>query len=617
MKKRFFFLLNVVLVLSLLMVSPAAAKDNQRGLQPGEFVTYEQTIPINIVFIGYPRDTIDEDEMLDVLPESYAPVVRYPQFYGLPGRDMGLNFEFDYDVTFAGKDLTSRFFRYLKQIGTAGDPTSFQTDYNAQENNVLDVTGPVLYIDAPSVEKWLARNFAKEKGYTVVFINWYSRPDFNFHVYTKTDEPDPDTDYNFGDIRASRKMIAWGGSHSRLWFYDLSAGPEAWTDNWNVDMPDLDENGTEDYRMPPIWEYDEEGYRDPSALSSDLGLVTRFVGINLLFTSSPLYDPLATAPGAGGKRVVHINMFEDDPGSTGTDWINVDAVAAQFSSFQPYYDWEVNLVSQPLEGEALRALRIFAELDTSEDCWVEFGTPFAQLFCYFDLNRDLYIPAYNEADYVAGIYAFNTTEANLGTQVGLLGFADDNWLDGTPTYVFEFDTAEYRDLGYGFTTTTIHEGGHHFGLSHPHDGYDSELALDYGPADDFYFAWSGDESNTVMHYLALSNAFGQFDRDNMYRYEMAGYLNWSNDLLAQIQAHPRANEVRERINVANMFAANALRTFDQWKYRQAAANARKAYEQLARAAARLGIETPADAMMLVGPSMIPVHEGDPIRFPNN
>jgi hypothetical protein len=618
MRKRLFVLLNLVLVLSLVMVSPAAAKDFQRGLQPGQQVTYEQKVPINIVFIGYPRNTIDKDEMLDVLPDSYAPIVRYPPFYGLQGRDMGLNFNFEYKVTFAGQDLTNRFFRYLKQIGTAGDPTDYQLAYNDQETNVLDVADEVLYVDAPSVEKWLARNFAKEKGYTVVFINWYSRPDFNFHVYTKTDVVDTDTGYNFGEARPTRKMIAWGGSSSRLWFYDLSAGPEAWTDNWNVDTPDLDENGAEDYRMPPIWEYDEDGYRDPSALSSDLGLVTRFVGINLLFTASPLYDPLATAPGPGGRRIVHINMFEDDPDSLGTDWINTSEVQAQFERFQPYYDWEVNLVdTNPIDPEAQRALRIFAELDPSADCWNQFGTPFAELFCFFDLNRADYIPEYGTYDSVTGIFAFNTTADNLAGQFGLLGFADDNWVDGTPSYVFQFDSTEYRDLGYGFTTTTVHEGGHHFGLSHPHDGYDSELGLDYGPADDFYFAWSGDESNTVMHYLALSNEFGQFDQDNMYRWEMAGYLNWSNALLAEIQAHPNANQVRERVRVAKNFAEIALKSFDQWKFRQAAANAYKAYDQLARAAVRLGIGLPGEDKMLISPTMIPVHEGDPIRFPDN
>ena len=72
-------------------------------------------------------------------------------------------------------------------------------------------------------------------------------------------------------------------------------------------------------------------------------------------------------------------------------------------------------------------------------------------------------------------------------------------------------------------------------MSHPHDGYDSELDLDYGPGDDFYFAWSGDESNTIMHYMDLSTNFGRFDRDNMYRWETAGYLNLSNELLEEIR----------------------------------------------------------------------------------
>ena len=126
----------------------------------------------------------------------------------------------------------------------------------------------------------------------------------------RPDEPDPDTNYNFGTIRGSRKMIAWGGTSSRSWFYDLSAGPEAWTDNWNVDLdPNLP---TTDYRLPPIWEYDRNGYRDPSELGGDLGLVTRFVGIDLLFTTSPLYDPLVTSPDVGGAKIAHVSMLEDD-----------------------------------------------------------------------------------------------------------------------------------------------------------------------------------------------------------------------------------------------------------------------------------------------------------------
>jgi hypothetical protein len=618
MKKRLFFLLNIVLVMSLVLISPASAKELQRTLRPGEQVTFEQKVPINLVFIGYDRGAIDTDALLNELPATYAPVVRYPQFYGAPARDMGLLYNFEYNVRFVGKQRSDQFFKFLRRIGTPGDPTLYQQAYNDQENNVLDVTGPVLYIDGPTVERWLANRFERERGYTIVFINWYSRPDFNFHVYTKTDEPDPDTGYNFGVNNASRKMIAWGGTRSRLWFYDLSAGPEAWTENYIVDFTDLDGDGVEEYRMPPIWEYTDGGYRDPSALSTDLGWVARYVGINLLFTSSPLYDPMVTAPGLNGDRVVHITMFEDDENSQGTDWINHDYIQSEFSSFQPYYNWETNIADvDPIDDGARRALRIFAGIDQLDDCWNAFGDPFAQLFCYFNANRDQYVPAYDEGDYVLPIYAFNTTADSLGDQFGLLGFADDNWTDGTQTYVFEFDAAEYREAGYGFSTTTTHEGGHHFGMSHPHDGYDSELGIDYGPSGEFYFTWSGDESDSLMSYLAVSNTFSTFDADNMYRWEMAGYLNWSNALLAEIHAHPDANRVKNRLNRAENLASEAHKRFRDWRYLGAVRKAREAYLVLLEAASILGIDPATEAKLLFTPSTIPQHEGDPIRFPDS
>ena len=53
-----------------------------------------------------------------------------------------------------------------------------------------------------------------------------------------------------------------------------------------------------------------------------MGLLTRYVAIDLLFTPSPLYDPLVTAPGALGRKVADMTMFEDDPASSGMDFID-------------------------------------------------------------------------------------------------------------------------------------------------------------------------------------------------------------------------------------------------------------------------------------------------------
>lgn len=596
------------------------------GLEPGEQVTYEQQVPINVVFVGYEQGDFALNDLKEWMPASYAPIVRYPAFYGLAGRDMGLNFNFDYTYKFAGNGFENDFFDYLAEIGTTGPMTSLQADYNDQENNVLDVTDPVLYIDGPSAEGWLMDNASRlgidpTTGYTIFFINWYSRPDFQFHVYTKTDAPDPDTGYNFGEQRASRKMIAWGGSHGRTWFYDLSAGPEAWTDNWNVDNPDLDGDGVAEYRMPPIWEYDHDGYRAPADLGQDLGLIGRFVAINLIFTPSPLYDPLVSTPGPEGDKILHVEMFEMDGNGRvqGTHFYNPALAGETMEAFQPYYDWRsvVDLNPRAIAG-VQRSMRIFSGRALLQGCWQQFGDPFAQLFCFFDQNYSRFVPAYGPQDYVVPQFAFHTTANRLGDQFGLLGFADDDWMTGTPSYVFTFGTAEYRQLGYGFTSTVIHEGGHHIGLSHPHDGYDPEFGIDYGPGGDFYFAWSGDESDTVMNYLGTTNIFGTFNQDNMNRYIFAGYLNWANMILADIEAHPDAASVQAYVDAADEAAMMAQDAFWNWEYGAAAANARTAYEQIALAAMHLGISTDlVTPQRAITPTGAPPKEGDPIRFPNN
>jgi hypothetical protein len=384
-------------------------------------------------------------------------------------------------------------------------------------------------------------------------------------------------------------MNSWGGTTSRSWFYDFSAGPEWNSTNFVVDVKDLDGNGFEEYRMPVIWEYSLTGYRPPSQLSDDMGLLARFVAINLLFTPSPIYDPLVAAPGWHGARVADISMLEDDPTSKGSDFIDREFARSELRSFQPYYRWRAPLRSvDPIDAGAKRALEIFAENILADDCWTLFGLPFAQLFCYFNDNLEKYVPPYPPRDYVAEVFAYNTTRQGIGSWFGLLGFADDNWTDGTQTFVFAFDTPEYRNAGFGFTATVVHEVGHHVGQSHPHDGYDAEFGIDYAPGDFFYFAWEGDESDTVMSYLALSNHFSQFDRDNSYRWETAGYLNWSNALAAAILASPDASEVGDKLREADREVHHAQQAFRRWHYLRAVKGARRAYTILLRAAEEIG-----------------------------
>jgi hypothetical protein len=319
---------------------------------------------------------------------------------------------------------------------------------------------------------------------------------------------------------------------------------------------------------------------------------------------------------------VHIAMLEDDgdPASHGSAWLNPTYVRQQLQSLEPYYRWQVaQSTVDPIDAAAQRAFHIFTGVLPQDDCWNSFDYTFIELFCFFNANRSTYIPAYGPNDHVVPVFAFNTTDDNW-LSLGFAGMADDNWVDGTPSYAYVLNSPAVRAVGAGFSTVTVHEVGHHIGLSHPHDGYDAELGIDFSPADDFNFVWSGDESQTMMSYLLVQTKFGQFDRDNIYRWEMAGYLNWAASLQPNILASPNARQAQELLQAADSARERAIRAFKDWNYLEAARSARQTYELTATAAEQLGVSTASPfAQLQTVPSMAapPLHKGDPIRLPGN
>jgi hypothetical protein len=592
-------LLVPLAALAALAVTATPAQAEPAGLEPGAFRVLAKRVPINVVLIGYdkrpPVDAIRRE-----LADSYTPVVRAPRGYGLPGRNLGLRYRYDYRFVHAPAGFESRFFSYLAASGRRGPRTVFQSAYNDMERNVLEVPERILYLDGPSVERWLEDRADRlgigRRSYTVYLINWYGRPGFRFHLYERTGRLEPDTGVDFGTFDEF-KLIAWGGTSGRSWFLDLSAGPEggfASTANFDVDHPDLDGDGGVDYRLPPIWEYRQGGFRQPSELGHDLGLVVRYVAADLLFTTSPLFDPLVTTPGLGGSKVADITLFQADPAVDGRRWIDREAVLRELSSFQPYHRWKVRLRGRVPDAGARHAFDVWlGRVDDPDACWHRFGSTFAQLFCYFQGHRDRYVPSYPAEDYVGAVFAWNTTDE--GGPGGLLGYADDNWKNGRQTLVFAFDSPGVRDDGFGFTDTTVHEFGHHLGMSHPQDGYDSASATDFGPDGSFLFAWLGGRSDTVMHYLGLAGGFSRFDRDNMYRWEAAGFLNAANRLAGRVVDDPDVDSVAGLLEEADRLAMRAQSAFAAWRYGRSVASALGAYDAVRRAARELGIPTPLPA----------------------
>lgn len=586
-----------VLVLAT-VVSPIARAASYSHLNPGGPADLPEKVPITFVFVGYESTDVNQDAFLDALPKQYKPVVRSRLYYGVE-EFLGLNYTYDYKVVFADSAYENRLFDYLQSKGTPAPLTTFQQAYNEQDG-ALDIAN-TTYIDAPSVEKWLARNApagVNTRRNTVFFINWWGnkstpREGFQHHVYTKIGEPDPDTGYDFGKNRASRKIIAWGGttaddeetglgSTRRVWFHDLSAGPESRSGNYDVTNADLDGDGVPDYRIPPVWEYfSPGGYRAASALTGDLAKVSRYVAINLLMTTSPSFPPGYTPERLPRTINLDYNTYDNAPGLYALDYLKPKYVEDEVEELhREAYNYDSR--ERNFTGKAYEC---FVKWPI-EPCYPDRPYPAdANLFVYnaltIDKTRD------GNADYEAPIINYAIPD-ELATYVPL-GFADDNYLDGTQSFVFNFLSPGIVESGYGLTTTSIHEYGHHLALSHPHDGYDYEQALDYNPEGDLYFAWTGDETNSMMSYIDLNWDFSQFDRDNFNRFYAAAYVANANTIAGDVIADPDAAKAEADLKIADSSIGKAKSALAAHNYIAAYDFARSAYSATRRAANRAGV----------------------------
>jgi hypothetical protein len=576
-------------------------------LTPGGQPKLTETVPVNIVFLGYDKNDVNQAEFESGLAKTYEPEVRSRQWYGEQEK-LGIKYTYDYNVKYADQAYQDKFFKRLKQLATKAPLTVYQEQYNAQENNVLDVTEN-NYIDAPTVEKYLAYNPPRgvdTQRNTIFLINWYGRADFKFHLYRKAGEPDPDTGYDFGANRDSRKMMAWGGttrddeetglgSTRRVWFADLSAGPEANMANYIVDELDVDGDGEPDYRMPTAWEYAENGFRSPAALSGDLAKLTRYVALDLLMTTSPLY-PVELPSSTGLPKSINLdsNTYEDWPGvDASASYITPDLLVDEVSELR----WRnrVDYDNQDFAVDDKNRACFEGQYATGETCYDDQELPpDANLFLYADENIARTKDDDGRVDYELPLINYATGE-DYPTP---LGYADDNWVDGTQSYVFSFISPGIVEAGYGLTTTQIHEGGHHLGLSHPHDGWDSESGTDIGPSGDFFYAWVGDESNSMMSYIDVNWDFSQFDRDNSDRFLTAAYFEAANRLAADVLADPDARKVTANLRAADVVLGLAKKAFAKHDYRGAYTLTEKAYNIVARAAANVGADPAAAAKAL-------------------
>ena len=566
------------------------------AIRPGSKARLKERVPVNFVFLGYDEKDIDRGKFLKGLPDRYRPLVRMPAFlYGID-HYLGLDYSYDYRMRFTDGSYEDRFFAFLSKAGHPTPPNTYQQLYNAQEKNVLEIERNST-IPAADVEKWLVENppaGVDPTEDTVVFINWHGRKDFEHHTYIKAGEPDTDSGYDAGAISPSQQTIAWGGTPpddpetgfgkpSRVWFYDLSAGPEYWSRNYLVDLADTDGDGKVNYRMPPIWEYSKKGFRSPSKLSSDLSKVARYVAIDLLFTTSPLYTPELNYPALPLTVNLDLNTYEGAPGfDASEEWVDSKEILKNFKQWLPFFKLSIDEEDREFfEPQFAACYLTWMQLYWGPNCYKDLPySVWANFFTHNALNLPTTGDDRKKVDYEASAFNYVTPEGTGYT----FGYADDNYLDGTQSFTHTFVDTQYEAY-LGMTDIIIHEFGHHFGGSHPHDGYDYEDDVDFGGwYDKYQFTWVGTQNNSIMSYLSTNNEFSQFDRDNVDRWMTAAHLNALNEIAEGVIEEKGMAYARTALSDADRLAAQAERALAGHRYLASTYFAQEAF-QIGRAVA--------------------------------
>ncbi len=628
---KFARILTVVAValiaLAAAFVVPAGATAAQyEALKPGSLVHVAQELTVNVVFVGFEQGSgaapqVDQTRLLAGLPASVRPN---------PWSDR-MRFDLSYNVVFADAGFADSLFAYLGGLAKQKPLTAFQSAYNQQVHRSRTVSDNA-WIDAPSVERWLGSHASdlglKRRDYTVFYLNWYGRPDFRFHIYSKTGEPEPDTKIDLGEVREYTKLVAFGGSTpddpqsatgavQRVWFYDFSAGPDGFSGNWNVDdprivppfigaTPTVDPSpGPMTYRIPVMWDYGRsDGYRPFTDLTGDIATLTTDVAVNSFVVgkgSAP--DTTLTAdPWRIPSRVrLAVSLFNAAPGVDGRQFVRNRYMVNRLQRLEPWRPFTARLQVLPYDEDVRAAYESWVY-------WFNSGMT--------DASHTVY-PGRPGNDGLAGDIGLweNDHEAELVSSPGDVPMIAFSVPDELATYVSGFTTGanqytkkfilgttsatERENPGYALTMPLLHEAGHYLGLPHPHDD------LRRGERPQPFYLWTADEVNSIMSYVDVNWDFSQFDRDHIGRSMTVKYLDRVNFLVAQIQAAGKTGSVRRLLTEADRRAELALRQYQNMDYTGAATSASASYALALRALRLSAASQSSETARRLAPGSVP------------
>ena len=589
----------VVLLGPLGLSQTAAAGVTFTTMRPGSGAVLVETVPIQIVLVGYGEELLRAQELQESFAASSRPIHRARNFATGQREEVGIEYRYEYTVVRAGQAYEDALFAHLAEVGvpervlTGHDTGLGQFAYDQQQRRVLDVTDN-LVIEAVDVERWLVEHPAPgidPNRDTAVLMNWWGRSDFRFHDYRAPRDPHSDTGADFS-LRDDHRVIAWGGTsatdeesgfgrESRTWFHDLSAGPDIWTDGWAIDATwGMEPNPDQAYVLPPVWEYlTPGGARKTEQLGDDLYVVLRFVAVNMLFTPSPYSEVDLDGRRMPKDLEVDVTVYDN----SGPTRFTPSQLQRELSELVGPV--KVDVEHRPLVGEPRRCIEGFATGELCRPDLVDRGYP-SPADPFLAAARSITSWRDGSAEHEIGAFVYPAPPGGP-----FIGFADTNWIDGTKSGAWAVVPPQSEAGGFSQTGTLIHEVGHHMGLSHTHDGWEPEYGFAYSAAQGgyLYLSWVGDEVSSVMSYLHTNEDYSQFDLDNFRRWRAATLFRLGNAIAGDVLASPNASAGSAALHDADAAFTAAQAALSTHDYPQADQRARAGYDHVRRAAAAAGV----------------------------
>ena len=272
MRRRLLAVLSVGAMVAALAagVAPASGAGGSaprlRNLDPGGPARFSEKVPVNVVFLGYEPDQVGKAAYLSGLPKKLRAGGPLPGWPTASTEKLGITYTYDYGVTYAGEP-TRRSSSAAGRLAKPAPLTASRRSTTPGEQRPGRHEQPLHRRAHGRAVAGLPPARGVDTRRNTIFFDQLVRPRrLQVPRLHQDRRARPRHRLQLRRQRQSRKIIAWGGttaddeenglgSTRRVWFHDLSAGPESWTGNWNVDDADLDGDGVDDYRMPPIWEY--------------------------------------------------------------------------------------------------------------------------------------------------------------------------------------------------------------------------------------------------------------------------------------------------------------------------------------------------------------------------